>query len=111
MGIQAGTLGSVAIAYTATPAFLDWRSAQAGSSLSSSTYQAGKVAIVGRDGHLWVLNSGAGELLSVDSQSGRSEVVCSLSGYMIPNALRAAQGIVNEELSLSAGGQFRRNDV
>ena len=34
------------------------------------------------DGTLWMLNSGAGELLRVDPQSGRSEVVCRLPGYL-----------------------------
>jgi len=34
------------------------------------------------DGRLWVLNSGAGELLVVDPQTGRAEVVCELPGYL-----------------------------
>jgi uncharacterized protein (TIGR03032 family) len=34
------------------------------------------------DGRLWVLNSGAGELLAIDPATGRSEVVCALSGYL-----------------------------
>ena len=34
------------------------------------------------DGRLWLLNSGAGELLTVDPQNGRSEVVCRLPGYL-----------------------------
>jgi uncharacterized protein (TIGR03032 family) len=34
------------------------------------------------DGRLWVLNSGAGELLLVDPSSGRFEVVCRLPGYL-----------------------------
>ena len=34
------------------------------------------------DGRLWLLNSGAGELLLVDPQSGRAEVVCRLPGYL-----------------------------
>jgi uncharacterized protein (TIGR03032 family) len=34
------------------------------------------------DERLWVLNSGAGELLAVDPQSGRSDVVCRLPGYL-----------------------------
>jgi uncharacterized protein (TIGR03032 family) len=34
------------------------------------------------EGRLWILNSGAGELLTVDPQSGRSDVVCRLSGYL-----------------------------
>jgi uncharacterized protein (TIGR03032 family) len=34
------------------------------------------------DGRLWVLNSGAGELLALDPATGRSEVVCALSGYL-----------------------------
>ena len=33
-------------------------------------------------GQLWVLNSGAGEILSVDPESGRASVVCSLPGYL-----------------------------
>ncbi len=33
-------------------------------------------------GKLWVLNSGAGELLTVDLASRRSEVVCALPGYL-----------------------------
>ena len=32
--------------------------------------------------HLWVLNSGAGELLTIDPSSGQSTVVCSLPGYL-----------------------------
>ncbi len=34
------------------------------------------------DGKLWVLNSGAGELLVVDPFDGRREVVCRLPGYL-----------------------------
>lgn len=34
------------------------------------------------DGKLWLLNSGAGELLFVDPKSGSTEVVCRLSGYL-----------------------------
>lgn len=34
------------------------------------------------DGRLWTLNSGAGELLVVDEQSGRADVVCRLPGYL-----------------------------
>lgn len=34
------------------------------------------------DGRLWVLNSGAGELLAVDPDRGQSEVVCSMAGYL-----------------------------
>jgi uncharacterized protein (TIGR03032 family) len=34
------------------------------------------------DGRLWVLNSGAGELLTVDPESGRATTVCSLPGYL-----------------------------
>lgn len=34
------------------------------------------------DGRLWVLNSGAGELLQVDLERGRAEVVCRLPGYL-----------------------------
>lgn len=34
------------------------------------------------DGRLWVLNSGAGELLVVEPESGRSTVVASLPGYL-----------------------------
>jgi uncharacterized protein (TIGR03032 family) len=34
------------------------------------------------DNRLWLLNSGAGELLVVDPNSGRSEVACALSGYL-----------------------------
>ena len=34
------------------------------------------------DGKLWLLNSGAGELLLVDPQSGRYDVVCRLPGYL-----------------------------
>jgi uncharacterized protein (TIGR03032 family) len=34
------------------------------------------------DGRLWILNSGAGELLLVDPQSGRTDVVCRLPGYL-----------------------------
>jgi uncharacterized protein (TIGR03032 family) len=34
------------------------------------------------EGRLWILNSGAGELLTVDPHSGRSDVVCRLSGYL-----------------------------
>ena len=34
------------------------------------------------DGKLWMLNSGAGELLQVDERTGRAEVVCGLPGYL-----------------------------
>ena len=34
------------------------------------------------EGRLWVLNSGAGELLSVDPQSGESTTVCQLPAYL-----------------------------
>jgi uncharacterized protein (TIGR03032 family) len=34
------------------------------------------------DGRLWLLNSGAGELLQIDVPSGRAEVVCRLTGYL-----------------------------
>jgi uncharacterized protein (TIGR03032 family) len=34
------------------------------------------------DGRLWVLNSGAGELLCVEPASGQSQVVCKLPGYL-----------------------------
>jgi uncharacterized protein (TIGR03032 family) len=34
------------------------------------------------DGQLWVLNSGQGQLLRVDVQSGRWDVVCALPGYV-----------------------------
>lgn len=34
------------------------------------------------DGRLWALNSGAGELLEIDPDSGRAEVVCRLPGYL-----------------------------
>jgi uncharacterized protein (TIGR03032 family) len=34
------------------------------------------------DGRLWLLNSGAGELLVVDPESGRFDVVCRLPGYL-----------------------------
>lgn len=34
------------------------------------------------NGRLWVLNSGAGELLSVDHETGRAETVCRLPGYL-----------------------------
>jgi uncharacterized protein (TIGR03032 family) len=34
------------------------------------------------DGRLWMLNSGAGELLVVDPQNGRYDVVASLPGYL-----------------------------
>jgi uncharacterized protein (TIGR03032 family) len=34
------------------------------------------------DGRLWMLNSGAGELITVDLQTGRYDVVCSLPGYL-----------------------------
>ena len=34
------------------------------------------------EGQLWVLNSGAGELWSVDVKSGRHVVVCALPGYL-----------------------------
>jgi uncharacterized protein (TIGR03032 family) len=33
-------------------------------------------------GRLWVLNSGAGQLLAMDPQSGAAEVVCELPGYL-----------------------------
>jgi uncharacterized protein (TIGR03032 family) len=33
-------------------------------------------------GRLWVLNSGAGELLAVDPTVGRADVVCALPGYL-----------------------------
>lgn len=34
------------------------------------------------DGRLWVLNSGAGELLAIDLESGRGDTVCRLPGYL-----------------------------
>ena len=34
------------------------------------------------DGRLWVLNSGAGELLALDPKDGRHVVVCALPGYL-----------------------------
>ena len=34
------------------------------------------------DGRLWTLNSGRGELLLIDPQSGRAEVVCRMAGYL-----------------------------
>jgi len=34
------------------------------------------------DGRLWFLNSGTGELLRVDPDAGRSDVVCGLPGYL-----------------------------
>ena len=34
------------------------------------------------NGRLWVLNSGAGELVVVDPETGRSEVVCRLRSYL-----------------------------
>ncbi|MDD4268585.1 MAG: TIGR03032 family protein [Pirellulales bacterium] len=34
------------------------------------------------EGRLWVLNSGTGELLAVDPETGRYEVVCGLPGYV-----------------------------
>ncbi len=34
------------------------------------------------EGRLWVLNSGTGELLTIDPQSGRQEAVCGLPGYL-----------------------------
>lgn len=37
---------------------------------------------VWHDGALWVLNSGAGELLRVEPQSGQRSVVCTLSGFL-----------------------------
>ncbi len=33
-------------------------------------------------GRLWVLNSGTGEILAVDSAGGRADVVCGLPGYL-----------------------------
>jgi uncharacterized protein (TIGR03032 family) len=34
------------------------------------------------DGRLWVLNSGAGELLMVEPSTGQSTIVCNLPGYL-----------------------------
>jgi uncharacterized protein (TIGR03032 family) len=34
------------------------------------------------DGRLWVLNSGTGELLLIDLQTGRQDAVCGLPGYL-----------------------------
>jgi uncharacterized protein (TIGR03032 family) len=34
------------------------------------------------DGRLWLLNSGAGELLVMDPQDGRADVVCRMPGYL-----------------------------
>jgi uncharacterized protein (TIGR03032 family) len=34
------------------------------------------------DGRIWLLNSGAGELMTVDAESGRAEVVCRMPGYL-----------------------------
>ncbi|HBO44490.1 MAG TPA: TIGR03032 family protein [Planctomycetaceae bacterium] len=47
-----------------------------------------------RDGRLWVLNSGAGELISIDPTDGRSEVVCRLSGYLRGLALAGPFALV-----------------
>lgn len=35
-----------------------------------------------REGRLWLLNSGAGELLTVDPESGRADVVARMPGYL-----------------------------
>lgn len=34
------------------------------------------------DGRLWVLNSGAGELLTIDPETKKAQVVCGLPGYL-----------------------------
>ncbi|NLE40113.1 MAG: TIGR03032 family protein [Pirellulaceae bacterium] len=47
-----------------------------------------------RDGRLWVLNSGAGELISIDPADGRSEVVCCLPGYLRGLALAGPFALV-----------------
>ena len=49
MGSQAVTHDPVAIACEATPGFLNWI-AQAAGAVAVSTYQAGKVAMIGWDG-------------------------------------------------------------
>ena len=46
------------------------------------------------DGRLWVLNSGAGELLRVDAQAGRAEDVCALPGYLRGLALTGDVALV-----------------
>jgi len=46
------------------------------------------------DGRLWVLNSGAGELLQVDSLSGRADVVCRLPGYLRGLCFRGPYALV-----------------
>jgi len=46
------------------------------------------------DGRLWLLNSGAGELLRVDPESGRAEVVCRLPGYLRGLCFRGPYALV-----------------
>jgi uncharacterized protein (TIGR03032 family) len=46
------------------------------------------------DGRLWLLNSGTGELLTVDPHSGRSDVVTQLSGYLRGLCLYGTYAIV-----------------
>jgi uncharacterized protein (TIGR03032 family) len=46
------------------------------------------------DGRLWTLNSGAGELLLVDHQRGRAEVVCRLPGYLRGLCFRGPYALV-----------------
>ncbi len=46
------------------------------------------------DGRLWVLNSGAGELLQVDPLSGRADVVCRLPGYLRGLCFRGPYALV-----------------
>jgi uncharacterized protein (TIGR03032 family) len=46
------------------------------------------------DGRLWLLNSGTGELLRVDLERGRSEVVCRLPGYLRGLCFRGPYALV-----------------
>ena len=46
------------------------------------------------DGRLWTLNSGAGELLVVDAECGRAEVVCRLPGYLRGLCFRGPYALV-----------------
>jgi uncharacterized protein (TIGR03032 family) len=46
------------------------------------------------DERLWTLNSGAGELLLVDPQRGRAEVVCRLPGYLRGLCFRGPYALV-----------------
>ena len=46
------------------------------------------------DGRLWLLNSGAGELLRADPRQGQADVVCQLPGYLRGLCFRGPYALV-----------------